>query len=401
MVKKDRVYVIFLIAVIAIFVVFQMAQKQPEDWTPTFHNQQDIPFGTELLHELIPDLFEGQSVESVFRTVYELVELDSIDENILIVAEGFACDKNDLKSILSYVSQGHSMLIGAYEFEGALADSLKLTTQENISFSSLDVPSLEKILGGDDQEVITFRDEIETKLDVPFLVAASYFDQIENEALEVVATNSTNDPVILKYAVGEGAIYLTTMPLAFTNYMAINENARPLTEALLSLLPANTPILHNEYYQLGRLESQTPLRVLLSNPALRTATYITLITFLLLIVFDSKRKQRVIPVIAALRNTSLEFAGTLGQLYYRQSDHNKLAKKRMKYWIDHINRNYNLRPGELDKEFRQELEKKSGASEQVCRTLVEHFRKVEAGGAVPAEELVSIEKTLNEFYRIN
>ena len=400
MVKKDRVYTIFLVAVVAIYIIFEIARPKPEDWTPTYHYNHEIPFGTALLHDLIPDLFEDQPVRSVFRTVYELVEIDSINENLLIVSEAFESDQNDMKAIFDFVAQGHSILIGAYDFEGSIADSLKLMTDEIISFSSLDGGGIEKILGGDQLQTINFKNDSKVSLEVPFLVAASYFTRVE-DGLEVVATNAENDPVILKYSSGDGAIYFTTMPLAFTNYMSLNERARPLTESLLSLLPASTPILHNEYYQLGRLESQTPLRVLLSNPALRTATYITLITFLVFVIFHSKRKQRMIPVIPALGNTSLEFTETLGQLYYRQSDHLKLAKKRMKYWVDYINKKYNLRPGEWDKEFREELEKKSGASTVVCHALVAHFRKVEAGGAVPADELVSIEKTLNEFYGIN
>lgn len=398
--KKDRVYTIFLVAVVAIYIVFEISREKPEDWTLTYHYNHKIPFGTALLHDLIPDLFEGKPVNSEFKTVYELVEVDSISENLLIVCESFATDKNDLSAILEYVSDGNSMLIGAYDFEGSLADSLHLKTAEIISFSSLDGGGIEKILGGEQQQMIYFKNGMQESLAVPFLVAASYFTDVP-DALEVVATNSNNDAVILKYTSDEGAIYFTTMPLAFTNYMALNEEARPLTESLLSLLPAATPIIHNEYYQLGRLESQTPLRVLLSNPSLRTATYITLITFLVFIIFHSKRMQRVIPVITPLKNTSLEFAETLGQLYYRQSNHQKLAKKRMKYWVDYINKKYNLRPGDWDKEFREELMKKSGANEQVCKILVEHFRKVEAGGAVPAAELVSIEKTLNEFYGIN
>lgn len=396
--KKDRAYLIFTAAAIAIFVLYQLAQKQATDWTTTFHHRDKSPFGAELVHELMPDLFMGKPVPSVFRTVYELVETDTLGENLLIVTQSFSTDKNDFNAMVRHAQQGFTILVAAYNFGGALADSLNISTWETIRLRTLNSSSVEQILGQQHSDSITFT-QSKKSITVPSLAATGYFTEVEDSNLEVLAEDAQGNPVLMRWKVGEGSILLCSTPLAFTNYMVMDDQAYKLTEHLLNYFPENIPVVHNEYYHLGRLESSTPLRVLLRDENLRAATYIMLIGFLLFLLFGTKRKQRLIPVIGTLQNTSLEFTQTLGRLYYRQRDHRKLAEKRMKYWVDYIYRRYNLRPL-WNAEFIELLAQKSGADLKVCQRLVELFKQVETGASVSNEHLMKIENTLNEFYGI-
>lgn len=44
-------------------------------------------------------------------------------------------------------------------------------------------------------------------------------------------------------------------------------------------------------------------------------------------VFESKRRQKFIPIIPPLHNSSLDFTETVGLLYFNKSDHSNLAEK--------------------------------------------------------------------------
>jgi len=52
---------------------------------------------------------------------------------------------------------------------------------------------------------------------------------------------------------------------------------------------------------------RTPLKYILSQESLKWAYYILIVSIIVYIIFQGKRKQRVIPLIPPLKNTTLEF----------------------------------------------------------------------------------------------
>jgi hypothetical protein len=111
-----------------------------------------------------------------------------------------------------------------------------------------------------------------------------------------------------------------------------------------------------------------------------------------------KRRQRIIPIIAPLKNTTLEFVNTLGSLHFRQSNHVNLAKKRVLYWLDFVRSHYNISASQIDKEFIMELANKSGKEKAMIELLVHTVIKVQDGGNLEETELLAFEKLLNKFY---
>jgi hypothetical protein len=54
--------------------------------------------------------------------------------------------------------------------------------------------------------------------------------------------------------------------------------------------------------------SMSPMRFILNNPPLRYAWYLLLLGLLIFVLFNAKRKQRIVPVIEPLKNTSLDLS---------------------------------------------------------------------------------------------
>ena len=75
-------------------------------------------------------------------------------------------------------------------------------------------------------------------------------------------------------------------------------------------------------------------------------------------VFEMKRKQRIIPVINPLANTTLEFVGTIGDLYYQSAEHKNIAEKRIHFLMDQIRAKYWINTDKLDEIFIQTLSPK-------------------------------------------
>jgi hypothetical protein len=85
----------------------------------------------------------------------------------------------------------------------------------------------------------------------------------------------------------------------------------------------------DEYYKPNKFRAaQTPLRYILSVPAYRWAYYVAIFSILIYVVVYARRQQRIIPIIEPFKNLSLEFARTVGTLYYQQKDHRDLAEKK-------------------------------------------------------------------------
>ena len=188
------------------------------------------------------------------------------------------------------------------------------------------------------------------------------------------------------------------MPLALTNYFVLDNETSSFAEALLSLFPAEQPLTHNEYYQMGRMESASSIRFLLKHKSLRWAYFLLIGSLALYVLFEMKRRQRIIPIIAPLKNTTLEFVNTLGSLHFRQSNHVNLAKKRVLYWLDFVRSHYNISASQIDKEFIMELANKSGKEKAMIELLVHTVIKVQDGGNLEETELLAFEKLLNKFY---
>jgi len=398
---KDKKYAIALVILVIVYVFVEMQKVPAFDWTATYHNKHKLPFGTLATHDLMTDLIGDSVIESSYKTIYELVKEEETQSNLLILADGIGMDENDVDELLSYVDQGRTVLIGGREIQGPLSDTLNFSIGIKDPLLTYDFEAIQESLAGEARESITLKIENEARsYSFSNVATTSFFMSVKNEDLKVLATNESNQPVLLEYTGLKGKLFITTMPLALTNYFVLDENTSEFASTMLSVFPKDESIQHIEYYQLGRLESQTPLRVVLSSRPLRWAMFILLFTLLIFIFFESKRRQRIIPLIDPLKNLSVEFVETLGRLYYRQKDHSKLATKRVTYWKDFVRRKYNLKTDGLGEAFIKDLSRKSGRDVGEIELLLKSINQVETGSGINLDELMLMEKQLNAFYGI-
>ena len=82
----------------------------------------------------------------------------------------------------------------------------------------------------------------------------------------------------------------------------------------------------------------SPFRYFLSQPPLRWALYLSMVSILLFMIFTARRKQRAIPVIREPENKSLEFTKLIGTLYYQKHDHANLVHKKFTYFAEVLRR---------------------------------------------------------------
>jgi hypothetical protein len=210
----------------------------------------------------------------------------------------------------------------------------------------------------------------------------------------VIATNEYSDPVTLRIPWGKGELIINSTPLAFTNNYLLYRNHRFISQTL-SHLPERE-IWWTEYYQMGRLESMSPLRVILKNEALSWAYYLLMTALIIFIIFEGKRKQRIIPVIKPLANTSLEFIRTIGNMYIQAWDHKAIAEKKINHFLDRIRTSYFL-PPENHEEFAIMLARKSGNSQEATEAVLSLIKVIQRSTVISSEMLLDLNKKLENF----
>jgi hypothetical protein len=182
----------------------------------------------------------------------------------------------------------------------------------------------------------------------------------------------------------------------FSNICILSGANNEFVASTLSYLP-KTSVLWTENYQRGRREISTPLRFILLNEPLRWAYYVALIAILVFMVFEMKRKQRPIPIIKPLPNTTLEFLSTIGNLYYHRGEHKNIADKKINFLLEHIRSHHWINTNILDDNFVLSVSRKAGKDESDVRQLVNLIIQIRNAIEIDAETLIDLNDRVEKF----
>lgn len=391
--RKDWKYIFYLSIAFAIFVVLKLLSPKQHDWTVTFSHEDKNPYGTYAFAKLLPTIFKGHEIDHSYQTLYEIKDSLNRKGSIVSISLNFDAGKEDITALLHHVSKGGSAFISAHYFTAFLYDTLSFNISDNMFSGNNFLESKDTIL----------IDVVNPKLNVAETFyfrkgeAHNYFSHFDSTKASVIARNEDGKAVTLRIKVGKGDLLLNTTPYAFTNFYLLSRENHQYISSQLSYLPMDD-VQWTEYYHLGRMTTSTPLRYILTNEPLSWAYYISILSLLLFMLFEMKRKQRPIPVIKPLANTTLEFVRTIGNLYFQSGDHKSVADKKINYFLDHVRTNYWLQHASLDENFILSLTQKSGKPEADIRALITNVRFVQSQVHIGADRLIDLNQQLEKFY---
>jgi hypothetical protein len=394
--KKEWKYLAFLGLAVVVYLAVKLFAPRDLDWTVTYHKEDKNPFGAYIIHHLAPDIFPGQSIRHSYQTIYELY--DSIDNpvNFLSFSNTFTPDPEDIKSLLKNVELGGNAFISAHNFYGDFSDTLKLLTYDYYFESTHSDYSYQ----GDTSE-LHFKNPSLARgksFQFPRNNIHNYFSRFDSVKCHVVAVNDLDLPVTIRMEWGKGNLFLNSTPLAFTNAYALHGDNPDFVAQSLSLLPRQD-LIWTEFYHVGRMESYTPLRFILSSEPLRWAYYLTVLSILIFMIFEAKRKQRIIPVIKPLTNTSLEFVETIGTLYYQHGDHKNIAEKKISFLLEYIRSKFWMNTTKITPDFVRALARRSGHPEEEVMSLFKLIHTIQSKDQITENELVGLNKKIEKFHK--
>lgn len=392
--KKEIKYLLLLGVAALIYLVFKLFAPRDFDWNVTFNIEDKNPFGGYVLNELIGDIFPEKRVVHSYSTIYELYDSVNTPVNFLSLSTGFEAGQEDVDALLSNVYKGGHAFISSEWFYGPLADTLSLVISDYYWEQDFHI-SVNK----EDTATLVFNNptlQSTSSFRFPRNSIRHYIQEFDSLNATVIATNDLGLPITVSIPWGKGRLIVNSTPMAFTNAYILAGDNPDFTALSLSVLPKED-LIWTEFYHLGRAEVQSPLRFILTTEPLRWAYYLTIGSILLFMFFEAKRKQRIIPVIKPLTNTSVEFVSTIGNLYFQSGDHKDIAEKRIAYFLEHVRTKYWLNTQKLNEEFMAALSRRSGIPPEIVREIFSLVHQVQSQNSITAEELKALNLALEKF----
>jgi len=370
--KSIKIYIAVLILVFAIILIADHNKQKPIDWRPTYSVNDKIPFGLYVFDKEINGILKTQKIERVSAvTPYEFLDSKYIPDTtsgkykikgtFLNISEYGDIDDQSITELCYFVSHGNSAFLSMKTFPKSLLDSLKI--EINTSFPNEKISSVwmaNKTLNSKKYSIN--KEEI----------GNNYFSKIDTLMTTVLGYQGNQKKKQINYIKVpyiNGYFYLHTQPVAFTNYNLLKKDHYQYAESVLSYIPKGNIYWYTKG-QNNESISDSPLRYIMSQPALKWAWYLFLIGILIFIIFNAKRKQRIVPILKPLPNLTLDFTKTIGNLYYQEGDHDNIIDKKIIYFLEKIRNEYLIDTTILDDEFIKKLHHKSGKEENDIRELV-------------------------------
>jgi hypothetical protein len=351
-----------------------------------------IPYGTYFAHENLSYLFPNAVIRtsSQFPLLFQGESGGDTVRALIIMSPVFRPEPDEFKSIIRFAASGNQVFISARYFNDTVMAMLHLKWNGNL------------YAGGDSAEFsLLDPDRSEwRKYIYPGYSSGAYFEAIDTGHAIVLGENSTGNPdfIRISYAKG-GAIFIHLDPFVFTNFFLLHKKNKSYFDLAFSYLPKKTGVVEwSDYFRYGReRESFSTLRFILSNHALRWAFWLTLLLFLLMFLVESKRKQRPITEIPALRNASEDFVKTVGRLYFQQKDNQNLAAKMVAAFLENIRSVYHLSTSLLDEEFAHKLAFRTGRTVHEIRQMVHLIHEIRLKPVLSDQELMDLHHQINQF----
>lgn len=391
-----KIYIGLLIVLFGLIAFIELTRERPINWKPTYNERHKIPFGTYIFHEELEAVFSNQEFTDVRKTPYEFFdayydwEKDNYTTtgNFIHVAQYSEMDEISAQELLDFVSYGNTVFMSSNYFPNKLKDSLGFNTTNQYD------------LKGNSYFTLTNPKFKTDSITIDRGINNFHFSKLDKDLTTVLGHQTFDSiafPNFIKVNYYQGSFLLHLQPIAFTNYNLLKKNNKKYAEAVLGYLPEDN-IFYNSLNKANTNVSGSKLRYILSQDALRYAWYLGLISLVLFLIFNAKRRQRVVKEIKPHENTTVAFTKTIGNLYYETKDHNNLVEKKTTYFLEYLRRVYFLDTQILDERFTKLLIQKSGKDKEQIQQLVKYIVHLKAKPQCTEADLINLNKQIEDFY---
>ncbi|MEO6914418.1 MAG: DUF4350 domain-containing protein [Chitinophagaceae bacterium] len=388
--KGYRKFIVSFSILLTIYIIAEINRPKLLNWTVTLSRQDKNPFGAYVLYQLLPSFFPGAELVSSRRPIYNTLE-EGFEKNsaYFLIERDLEISKEDCNRLLKYVAAGNYVFVSGLNIDKILADTLKFKTGQavTLSYDSFSVKLINPSLPSGRYSQIG-----------P-MTMGTHFKKVDSSRSVLLGENNLRQPNFISMTIGKGKLFVHTLPLCFSNIFLLRDQNAAYASGALSYLPKNLKTIYwDEYYKLGPEGSTSPLRFILQDPWLKWAYRIGLLAMLTLLFFESKRRQRIIPIVKPLRNSTLDFVKTVGNVYYHHRNNKNLAVKKINHFTDYIRTRFYLQANPMNEKFVADFTAKSGLPEDEVNILAGLINDIQDASAVDDKSLLELNRIIDHYY---
>jgi len=396
MFKGNKKFIYIFVGIFISIIAIQYLLPKPTDWSRTYLSKTKTPFGCYAIYNLIEKTYcENFSFNN--QTLYNLNNKQDEKTSLLIINDNVKFNKSDVKALYQFLERGNTVFIAANRFEGALADSLHIETQYDFQNYFNNITSVDSLVKKDG-EVIKFTAEnlSQKKYTYPQVTNATYFQNFDSTQFKVLAYYQNDKACLIHSKINGGHLYLMSIPDVFGNYFIVNNRNKEVAYTLLSLLKNNT-IVWDEYYKTFNITNYSFIKFILESDALYAAYLLLIFTLIFYMIFESRRRQRAIPVVVKPTNSTLEFVNVISHVYYNSKNHQSIAIERIKFFYETIRKKFNISTNEINELFINEITELSGIEKKLVNQLFVYCEKIKNAKEITEYDLIELNRQIHNF----
>ncbi len=397
--KTARIYLGVLLLFFVGIIAIEFSQPTPIDWRESYNEKHSKPFGLKIFREQLPKMNGIDSVITIRRTAYEFLDNEfdweegtfNAKGTFLSINKGGFMDEYSAKELLKFVEEGNSVFISNTYPSSYLLDTLKLDIKTDYN------PAKKGSL------LLANSQFKKDSIKINRGLNQSYFTTLDTTTTTVLGYHklTSHDTIRVNFVKVDfkkkGSIFLHLQPATFTNYHLLKNENKKYAEATLSYIPDGA-VYFASVNRVGDELGDNELRFIMNQPPLRWAWQFGLVALLIFMIFNAKRRQRIVKVIKPLENTTIAFTKTIGNLYYESKNHNNLVDKKITYFLENIRRTYYLDTQVMDEKFVKNLAMKSGKDKEQIGRLFKLIAQLKGKKYCSEDDLLRINKNIEKFY---
>ncbi|MDH6252085.1 hypothetical protein M2347_001812 [Chryseobacterium sp. H1D6B] len=384
--KTFKIYAVIFIIIMVILALLEVNKKEVTDWRKNFDVNEKSPFGLFVFNQEVKHLFKN-NFKKVNQSPFEYYNKNKAAPHNILVVES-KIDTESWNKILEAVSKGSDAMLIVDDIPKEVSDSIGYYDSE-ISFDEKNILKLT------DKQ---YQNDFITLDKFPSGKGFSYIKPGVEVLGKTVEEDNSDQANFIKVKFGKGTIYVHSEPLFLTNYYLLKSGNIKYAQDIFSYLDDKETLWFVESH--SSEASRFFMRFILSKPALKYAWWIFLGGLVLFIFFNAKRKQRIVPIIDPLRNTSVDFVKSIGNLYLQEGDFHDMMAKKAQYFLNKIRMDLLIDTQNLDDDFAKKLHLKTGKTMEMINEAIELIKKAQDPYAgVMKEDLMRMNRLLDEILK--
>ena len=387
----------------------------------TLWRSDKIPYGTYYAYENLGEIFPGASVVINKRSPdrYKTFSLKNLKEKeegddvsyddqkttYIIVAGHVIPDNDEVAALLGMVSRGQHVFISSLRIGETLLDSLHLKTAYYTGAYNTNDSLTVSVNNPETNDSLSFS--------YPGMALDNYFVSVDSSITSILGRDKYGRPNFVRFTYeGGGDLFIHLAPVTFSNFFLLHKKNKAYYDNALSYLPQSSEVVRwDDYFRSHKAGSEDAGQDgkgkglfgagswLGKQPGLAKAMWLLLVLILIIYLFESKRKQRAIPIIKPLTNASVDFVKTIGRLYFQRHDNKNLAQKMTVHFQDHVRSRYGIRAALNDPEFEKRLAWKTGYDINAIKDLLYYMNMLQDEYEVTDAGLLELNRKLEHFYK--